>query len=53
MSIVKITPGGESIICKAGEKGRFQFSISNTAGQDVSLKFEAKGSDQALDWAVN
>ena len=50
MSIVKTTPAGESITCKAGESGRFQFNISNAAGRQVRFGAQAKGNDGPLDW---
>ena len=50
MAIVKITPAGEMIKCKAGEHGRFQFNVSNSAGQDVRFSAQAKGSNGPIDW---
>jgi hypothetical protein len=50
MATVKITPAGESIKCKAGQNGRFQFNISNTTGKEVRFSAQAKGSKEAIDW---
>ena len=46
MPIVKITPAGESIKCKAGESGKFQFNISNATKKEVNFSAQTKG----IDW---
>ena len=50
MAIVKVTPAGEMIKCKAGEHGRFQFNISNSAGKEVRFSAQAKGSKEPINW---
>ena len=50
MAIVKITPAGEMIKCKAGEHGRFQFNISNSAGKEIHFSAQAKGSKEPINW---
>jgi len=50
MPIVKITPAGDSIKCKAGQNGRFQFNISNPSHKEVRFSAEVKGVDKAIDW---
>jgi hypothetical protein len=50
MPIVKITPAGESITCKAGEGGRFQFNISNAAGRKIRFGAQVKGNNGPINW---
>jgi eukaryotic-like serine/threonine-protein kinase len=50
MAIVKITPTGDSIKCKAGQNGRFQFNVSNPARKEIRFSAEVKGIDKAIDW---
>ena len=50
MAIVKISPARESIQCRAGQSGRFQFNISNATSKDVRFSAETKGSDGNIDW---
>ena len=50
MAIVKITPAGESIKCKAGEYGRFQFNISNGTRKEIRFSTEVKGSKGDINW---
>jgi hypothetical protein len=50
MAIVKITPAGESIKCKAGQNGSFLFNISNATGKKVRFSAQTKSSGKAIDW---
>ena len=49
MAIVKITPAGESITCKAGENAKFQFNISNATGKTLNYGVQLK-TDDSVDW---
>ena len=50
MSLVKITPAGESITCEAGQTVSFQFNVSNTSGKSLRYGAEVKFNDGDNDW---
>ena len=50
MSIVKITPIDEKIVCTAGNSCVAKFSASNTAGRPLSCGVQIKSQDNAEEW---
>ena len=50
MSIVKITPIDEKIVCTAGNSCVAKFSVSNTAGRPLSCGVQIKSQDNAEEW---
>ena len=50
MGIVKITPAGEKISCRAGESTKFQFSVSNASGGPLRCGIDVRADGDAGKW---